>query len=338
MAKAKKLKSGNWRVLVYDYTDDNGKRHYVSFTHENKSEAEFMAAEFARDKKRRKTPSKLTLGEAMDKYIASKDGTLSPATIREYKRKRNSSFKSLVEVQLKDLTQELIQQEINNYSKTLSAKTVRDLHGFLSSVLDVYNPEFKLQTTLPQQTKPNIHVPTEAEIKKIISHSRGTDIGLAIRLAAFCSLRRSEISALDDKDVQGNLIHISKAMVQNEYKEWIIKSPKTYAGDRYICPPESIIKDVKNIEGRIVNLNPNQITKQFKNLLKSLGIPHFKFHALRHFFASDLHAMSVPDQYIMEMGGWKSAATLKNIYQHTMDEKAKEISGKVNNHFRTFEE
>ena len=30
MAKAKKLKSGSWRCLVYDYTDASGKRHYKS--------------------------------------------------------------------------------------------------------------------------------------------------------------------------------------------------------------------------------------------------------------------------------------------------------------------
>ena len=32
MATAKKLPSGSWRCLVYDYTDTSGKRHYKSFT------------------------------------------------------------------------------------------------------------------------------------------------------------------------------------------------------------------------------------------------------------------------------------------------------------------
>ena len=36
MAKAKKLPSGKWRALVYDYTDSNGKRKYQSFTAETK--------------------------------------------------------------------------------------------------------------------------------------------------------------------------------------------------------------------------------------------------------------------------------------------------------------
>ena len=51
MAKAKKLPSGSWRVLVYDCTDQNGKRRYKSFTAETKKEAEYLAAEYTLKKK-----------------------------------------------------------------------------------------------------------------------------------------------------------------------------------------------------------------------------------------------------------------------------------------------
>ena len=52
MANAKKLKSGNWRVLEYDYTDKNNKRHYKSFTASTKKEAEYMAKEYSHNKQR----------------------------------------------------------------------------------------------------------------------------------------------------------------------------------------------------------------------------------------------------------------------------------------------
>ena len=44
MAKAKKLPSGMWRVLLYDGKDDNGKRKYKSFTAATKKQAEADAA------------------------------------------------------------------------------------------------------------------------------------------------------------------------------------------------------------------------------------------------------------------------------------------------------
>ena len=53
MAKAKKLKSGNYRVLVPDYKDENGKWHYKSFTAPTKKEAEYTAAEFTHNRENR---------------------------------------------------------------------------------------------------------------------------------------------------------------------------------------------------------------------------------------------------------------------------------------------
>jgi len=46
-----------------------------------------------------------------------------------------------------------------------------------------------------------------------------------------------------------------------------------------------------------------------------------------------LHALGVPDKYIMERGGWGSAATLQGIYQHTFTEKMKEIGDIVNQQY-----
>ena len=92
MAKAKKLKSGSWRCLVYDYTDDAGKRHYKSFTCDDpspkgKRKAEMMAAEYATTEKYNKLLNmknqNITLGEAWDMYIENRSSVLSPGTVRE---------------------------------------------------------------------------------------------------------------------------------------------------------------------------------------------------------------------------------------------------------------
>lgn len=86
MAKAKKLPSGAWRCRSYDYTDSDGKIHMASFTAATKKEAEYLAAEYAVTKKQKKLPANLTIGDAIDKYILSKENVLSPGTIREYRR------------------------------------------------------------------------------------------------------------------------------------------------------------------------------------------------------------------------------------------------------------
>ena len=83
MAKAKKLPSGQWRALVYDFTDSSQKRHYESFTSSTKKEAEFLAAEFAITK-RKKGKNSLTVIKSIHKYIDAKKAVLSPGTIRTY--------------------------------------------------------------------------------------------------------------------------------------------------------------------------------------------------------------------------------------------------------------
>ena len=147
-------------------------------------------------------------------------------------------------------------------------------------------------------------------------------------LAAFGSLRRSEIAALTGDDIDGNYITVSKAMVLNNDNEWVIKSPKTYAGYRTIEMPEFVIAKLPK-KGPVTTLSPNKITQRFAAALKKTGCPHFRFHDLRHYQASILHAMGVPDKYIIARGGWRTEATLKNIYQHTMDKKRQEVETQI---------
>lgn len=91
MATAKKLPSGSWRCQVYDYTDENGKRHYKSFTSSDQStkgkrEAERMVADYAVDKEQTKHSSDASMfSDRMESYIVSKEPVLSPATIRGYR-------------------------------------------------------------------------------------------------------------------------------------------------------------------------------------------------------------------------------------------------------------
>jgi len=42
-------------------------------------------------------------------------------------------------------------------------------------------------------------------------------------------------------------------------------------------------------------------------------------------------ALNVPDKYAMERMGYSTPATLKKVYQHTMDGKRAEVNGAINN-------
>ena len=346
MPTAKKLPSGSWRCLVYSHTEEiknpdgsiKKKRIYESFTSnipgpKGKRIAEQAAAEFAANKDQRSRSADMLLGTAMDNYIQSRESILSPRTIMDYKRIRRTSLQSLMNIRLSRITQEDIQIAINLESVNHSPKTVRNSHGLLSAVLKQYRPDFALNTSLPKKQRVELYIPTDEEVKRLIRASEGTEMELPILLAAFGPMRRGEICALDSTDISGNIVHVSKNMVRTEDNAWIIKSPKSYAGDRYIDFPDFVAEKWRGKTGRIVNLTPNNITDRFRSCLHRAGLPHFRFHDLRHYSASIQHALGIPDSYIMQRGGWGNDGTLKAVYRHALADKTKEMDDIANQHF-----
>lgn len=334
MAKAKKLPSGSWRCQVYDYTDDKGKRHYKSFTGKTKREAEHYAAEYADTKKEKPKILRITVGKAIDNYIEIKSNVLSPSTVRGYKVIRRNHCKDIESILLEDLTQEMVQIWVNSLAVEKDAKTVKNAHGLLSATLSVYLPDLTLRTSLPKKQKEIPYIPTENDIRLIVEYLKENDTEMlkAVYLSAFGTLRRSEICALTGEDIEGNVIHVHSALVVDDSANWIEKTTKTASSDRYIPMPEFVINLLPK-SGLVVSINPTIITKRFASILKKLEIPHFRFHDLRHYSASIMHAIGIPDQYIMQRGGWSSDNVLKAVYRNTMDDYTKKFSDQINNYF-----
>ena len=334
MAKAKKLKSGNWRCLVYDYTDENGKRHYESFTAETKKEAEYLAAEFSLNKKQNQKVEDMTISTAITKYCTAKENILSPSTIREYERMQRTYFKGIENISIKKINREVVQIWVNTFAINHSPKTVRNAFGLLSAVLDMYAPSKIIKVTLPQKEKPELYVPSDQDVQRIIRylHEHDQEMEKAVMLAAFGPLRRSEICALRSEDIKGNFVTIRQAEVINKSNEYVTKSTKTYSSQRVIEFPPFVIERISGRSGRIVELNPNQISKRFPHILHRLGIPHFRFHDLRHYTASIMHAIGIPDQYILGRGGWSSEKSM-NIYKDRINTEEKKFTNIILEHF-----
>lgn len=76
---------------------------------------------------------------------------------------------------------------------------------------------------------------------------------------------------------------------------------------------------------------------RFKRALSKIGLPDFRFHDLRHYTASVMHAIGIPDQYIMGRGGWSSDGTLKRIYRNEIDDYSKKFTAKTLDHFEAMQ-
>lgn len=320
--KIEKLPSGSYRIRkMY-----KGKTYtvVVDYKPTQKEAIQLMSAELDKAKT---SCQRMTFQIASERYIQEKSNILSPSTIKGYESVLRSLSEKFRNTNASDLTSVDVQSEINTYAKTHSPKSTRNVHGFISSVLGMFCPNTVLNTTLPQKEVKKAYIPSDNDVKRILEQAKGSRYEIALILAMF-GLRRSEICALTLDDVDGNILTIDKAKVQSIDNEWITKTTKTEAGTRSIYLPDHVVELIKE-RGVIYNGHPNNILIYLQRVQEQLGIPRFSLHKLRHYFASSAHARGIPDQYIMDAGGWKSKYVLGSIYQHAMDDKKKEMQMKT---------
>jgi integrase len=331
MAKAKKLPSGNWRVQASKSI--NGRMIKKSFTAASKKEAEFLAAEWQMEIKEENSVQNITLRQAYLKYIEMKNAILSPSTIRGYEAMLRNTFLEIMDSPILKITQSMIQIEVNKLSANSSPKYVRNAYGLLNAVLKVFRTDLNLNISLPQKNKPELYIPDDNDIKTLLNIVKGEEIEIPILLAAFGPMRRGEICALTSDDVCGNVITVNKSLVKTPQNTWVLKAPKTYSSYRQIEYPDFVIERLKGINGNLTTMTPNAITDAFQKILKTNNLHSFRFHDLRHYAVSTLHAINVPDKYIMARGGWATNYTMNNVYNHTLKSKRDELSERITSHF-----
>ena len=333
-----KLPSNNYRVQVYDYTDDLGKRHYKSFTAPTKKEARLKAEQWKLSRQRRSSDVEdLTIKEAVRRYIDIKSAALSPSTVTAYEKNYQNHFAGNFGMKkLWDAESPDVQLWISELlRKGLSPKSIRNIYGLFSATLDMFAPTHIIKVTLPAKQKPDLYCPSDEDIKILLKSIEGTELELAVLLAAFGPLRRGEICALESTDIKGNIVTVSKSKVRGPEGVWHTKQPKTYGSYREIEFPDFVIQKLAGRKGAIIHVTPDRLSNMFRQALLKTGLPHFRFHDLRHYAASIMHAIGVPDQYILQRGGWSSDNVMKTVYRNVIDLENVRQTKKINEHFES---
>ncbi len=326
--KIEKLPSGSYRIRkMY-----KGKTYAITFDGKPTQKEAMLAMAKELEKVQEKQHKTLTFKAAAERYIEYKRNVLSPSTIRGYNGIISLISDAFLNENVHDITALDVQKEINRFSKDHSPNTVINHHGFISAVLGMFCPNLKLTTTLPQKRKNEPYIPSDEDIRRILEYAKGSEYEIPIILACY-GLRRSEICALTLDDLDGDILKISKAKVLDENKNWVIKTTKTTSSTREIVIPSEIAEKIKD-QGYIYRGYPNRITEYLKRAEKELGIPNFTIHKLRHYFASKMSSLNVPEADILKMGGWETDHVMKSVYRHSMMDKNRDAKREASEKLR----
>lgn len=239
----------------------------------------------------------------------------------------------------KKVFQDLI---LNLHKKSLSNKTIKDIIMVIKSSLRKVFEEnkiksFSLKLVYPKEkntktmnvlSKNEQHILMEYIIKNI------SDKNVGILLSLLCGLRIGEVCALkwENIDLENKIIHITKTIQRIYIKEnntilskVVITNPKTIKSNRDIpindFMYEKLINLRKNnnvfvLSGNVQYIEPRTYRNYFTKILKSLNLRHFKYHALRHTFASNLISLKIDYKTVSELLGHSNISLTLNLYVH----------------------
>ena len=311
--KIRRLPSGNYNTRIEITPEGSSKRIWKSITGPDRATVRKLAAEFESRDDKEVAP---TLVDALDRYLNAKKAVLSPYTVKGYKNIIEKVKAADMANLSADMGRPEAQKLVSAFSD-MSQKTIRNRIGLISAAVRFagYNMP---PVTYPQKKKVETHIPTEAEMKKVMEAASGTELEIPIALGMM-GLRRGEICALQLSDLNKNTLHIHAAAVDIGGKV-TIKAPKTYDSDRYVTIPFALANKIRK-QGYFTHLAPEQLSYHFINFLKKQDVEHFRFHDLRHFFASYCHnVLKLSDAQIQQLGGWKTDHVMKRVYIQSMQE------------------
>lgn len=321
----KQLPSGAWhtKVLV------DGRRVSITKSTYEECVSEYLAVKHG-VMEAKKSPARKTLATAIDNYIDARKNVLSPATIRGYRTIQKHRFPGLMKQDVTTITPEQCQRAVNLEAKSVSAKTLSNAWGFVSSVIAEATGQ-AITVRLPQVIPAERPWLTPEQIPVFVKAVKG-DVAEIPALLALSSLRRSEIVGLrwEDVDLKKGVIHVNGATVPGEDHKFVRKAETKNISSRRtvpIIPPlQAALEAVEHRGEMVVTYHPATIMNQVNRACERAGLPKVGLHGLRHSFASLAYHLGWPEKVAMEIGGWADDRTMHKIYTHVSQKAVEEAS------------
>lgn len=343
--KAVMMPSGKYIATAFLGKDAAGNRIRKSFSHSDPKMAVALAQDYAA--RYAGKISRDSVQAAMNRFLAARASSLSPTTLSDYRSRCKTLCanwprfvrKPMHAISADDLRQLVAdmssvaapRHRLNRKPLALAPKTIKNYMIFLSAVWR-HAGLLLPQVELPQRVIPDLYIPTDEEIGRLLASLAGKPLLVPVMLAAFAPLRRGEICALSyPEDFRGRIIHVH-ASVADVGDAPVRKAPKTYHSDRFIELPAFVVAEIER-QGFVTDLTPKSITRRFPAALRAAKLPPFRFHDLRHYCVSSLHAQGVSTASIVKRCGHATDSMVQRVYRHILADQDALQNQKANDHF-----
>ncbi|MGO9386257.1 MAG: tyrosine-type recombinase/integrase [Mycobacterium sp.] len=305
-------------------------------------------------------PSKVTLAQACEDWLASKHG-LKPSTLHGHRVNLAPALAELGEVEVQKLSKRHIDDLVTalraggldsptgKSRKSWSPRSVNYMLGLLTAVLrdqmqqgHVVRNVAELVDRIPADPKPpDTFIP--AELQAVLAHIDGDRYAIAWQLA-LTGLRRGEVAGLrwSDIDLAARTLQISSTRLRFG-KHLVEDTPKSRASRRTLPIPDHLAAALRaaraiqaadrlalgedyEASGYVVvdecgaALSPHALTSRWARMLKAAGVRHIRFHDARHTCGTLMHLQDVPIAVISAWLGHASKAFTMSTYVHSQPE------------------
>lgn len=244
---------------------------------------------------------------------------------------------------------------IEELSDTLSPKTVRDIVTKLKEIINFYEEEHNTKLnikkmSLPKLNKKEIQILSNKEKQKLEKYCiQQNDLkSLGILICLNTGLRVGEVCALrwENVDFETRRIHVEKTIERIYSKEGnktivIIDTPKSMTSIRTIPINSKLYNILKQMRGKCKKtdfvltglsdhyVEPRNYQYNFKEILKKSKIKRYKFHTLRHTFATNCIEAGMDIKSLSEILGHADVSITLNIYVHSSDKTKRKYLEKI---------
>lgn len=358
----KQRPDGRWeaRYCVPDPSTGTLKRKSVYAKTQEECAKKLRKATASIDEGTYQEPSKLTVGKWADIWKAEYWGSLKPRTADQYDMHLRLNIKpNIGGVKLQALGAHSIQSMYNKLQhreKPLSAKSIRNLHGVVHSMLKQAQKLGYIKVNpaegcnLPRAEKREMLAIMDDKLDEFLSAINGHKYESVFLVDVFTGLRQGEILGLtwQDVDFTKGKIYVRKQLQKErkkggEYKRVSLKNDKTRP-----ITPAPFVMDVLKAEQRRQKENrlragsawdnsmnlvftnelgrylaSSTVYNNFKAIVKRIGLDEVRMHDLRHTFAMLSLQNGVDIKTLQQELGHATSSFTLDVYGHVSDEMLK---------------